>query len=203
MNNLLKQKCNEARWEHIRNLTRELSENNNPKPFWNFVKSQQKGTNNLVSLKVGDRTLSDDLNIARSMNEYFCTVFTVEDFANWPELDYVVDRKLENIHCDANEVEKYLYSLNPHKSPGPDYIPSRILKTCARELAPSISLLLNKSFATGDIPDEWKSADVSPIFKKGSKHERDSCRQISLTCIICKIGEKIVKDRIINFWNDL
>ena len=109
-------------------------------------------------------------------------------------MDHVVDRKLENIQCDANEVEKYLYSLNPHKSPGPDYIPSRILKTCARELAPSISVLLNKSFATGAIPDEWKSADITPILKKRSEHERDNYRQISLTCTICKIGEKIVKD---------
>ena len=86
---------------------------------------------------------------------------------------------------------------------GPDYISLRILKTCARELVPSISVLLNKSFAPGAIPDEWKSADITPIFKKGSEHERDSYRQISLTCTTCKIGEKIVKDWIINFWNDL
>ena len=108
-------------------------------------------------MKVGNLTISDDLNIARSMNEYFSTVFTIEDFVNWPELDYVIDRKPENIHCDVNEVEKYLYSLNPYKSPEPDYIPSCILKTCACKLAPSISVLLNKFFATGAIPDEWKS----------------------------------------------
>ena len=56
---------------------------------------------------------------------------------------YTRCRKLENIHCtcDANEFEKYLYSFNPHESPEPHYIPSRILKTCARESAPSISVL--------------------------------------------------------------
>ena len=48
------------------------------------------------------------------MNEYFSTVFTIEDFVNWLKLDHVVDRRLDNIHCDANEVEKYFYTLNPH-----------------------------------------------------------------------------------------
>jgi hypothetical protein len=53
------------------------------------------------------------------------------------------------------------------------------------------------------LPNEWKSAAISPIFKKGSKHDRDSYRQISLTCIVCKISEKIIRDRMISFWNDL
>ena len=82
-------------------------------------------------------------------------------------------------------------------------MPSRILETCVRELAPSISVLLNRCFTTGAIPNEWKSAAISPIFKKGSKHDRDSYRQISLTCIVCKISEKIIQDRMISFWNDL
>ena len=98
---------------------------------------------------------------------------------------------------------KHLQALKPNKSPGPDYIPSRILQVCANELAPSITVLLNKSFSTGAVPDDWKSADISPIHKKGSKHRRENYRQISLTSVVCKIGEKIVRDRVIKFWNDI
>ena len=57
---------------------------------------------------MGSRTLSDG------------KMIQIENFPNWTELDYVVDRKLDNIHSDANGVEKYLYFLNPHKTPGPD-----------------------------------------------------------------------------------
>ena len=128
------------------------------------------------------------------MNSYFSSVFTVEDYANLPELNYSVDEQPENIHCSKREVVKHLQALKPNKSPGPDYIPSHILQVCANELALSITVLLNKSFSTGAVPDEWKSADISPIHKKGSKYKRENFCQISLTSIVCKIGEKIVRD---------
>ena len=203
LNNSLKRKCNQAQRKHIGELAQELKENGNAKPFWKYVKSKQKGTNNLVSLTVDESTLTNDYSIACSMNSYFSSVFTVEDYANLPELNYIVDEQLENIHCSTSEIVKHLQALKPNKSPGPDYISSRILQVCANELAPSITVLLNKSFSTGAVPDDWKSADISSIHKKGSKHKRDNYRQISLTSIVCKIGEKIVRDRVIKFWNDL
>jgi hypothetical protein len=42
----------------------------------------------------------------------------------------------------------------------------------------------------GMLPIEWKTANITPIFKKGSKNSRENYRQIPLTGIICKIGEK-------------
>ena len=54
--------------------------------------SKQKGTNTLVSFTVGEFTLTDDYSIACSMNSYFSSVFTVEDYANLPELNYIVDK---------------------------------------------------------------------------------------------------------------
>ena len=63
----------------INDLADELATNNNPKPFWSFVKSMRKGSNNLVSLNVDGVTLSNDLNIVESMNDFFSSVFTSED----------------------------------------------------------------------------------------------------------------------------
>lgn len=93
MNNNLKRKCNEARWRYITDLAQDLTDNNNPKPFWNFVKSKCKGTNKLISLKVGESVLTDDQGIADSMNSYFSSVFTVENYDNIPVLDYIVDAR--------------------------------------------------------------------------------------------------------------
>ncbi|CAB4043344.1 Hypothetical predicted protein, partial [Paramuricea clavata] len=124
----------------------------------------------------------------------------VENYDNIPVLDYIVDERLENIRCSVDEVGKLLLNLKVEKSPGPDNIPARILKVCATELAPSISLLLNKSFSMGMLPIEWKTANITPIFKKGSKNSRENYRQISLTGIICKIGEKVVRSRVLDFW---
>jgi hypothetical protein len=154
----------------------------------------------LISLKVGESVLTDDQGIADSMNSYFSSVFTVENYDNIPVLDYIVDERLENIRCSVDEVGKLLLNLKVEKSPGPDNIPAHILKVCATELAPSISLLLNKSFSMGMLPIEWKTANITPIFKKGSKNSRENYRQISLTGIICKIGEKVVQSRVLDFW---
>ena len=82
----------------------ELKENNNPKPFWSFVKSARKGTNNLVSLLIDGVTLRDDLSIAQSLNQFYSTVFTSEDCDNFPTFVYVVTSKLSNIYCSANEI---------------------------------------------------------------------------------------------------
>jgi hypothetical protein len=160
MNNNL----NEARWRYITDLAQDLTDNNNPKPFWNFVKSKCKGTNKLISLKVGESVLIDDQGIADSINSYFSSVFTVENYDNIPVLDYIVDERLENIRCSVDEVGKLLLNLKIEKSPGPDNIPARFLKVCASELATSISLLLNKSFSMGMLPIEWKTANITPIF---------------------------------------
>ena len=67
LNNSVKKACNEAKRNYINNLADELATNNNPKPFWSFVKSMRKGSNNLVSLNVDGVTLSNDLSIVESM----------------------------------------------------------------------------------------------------------------------------------------
>ena len=110
----------------------QLKTSNSSKPFWNFVQSKRKVKCDLVSLKVNDSYLNDDLSIANCMNSYFSSFFTVEDHENFTDLEYITDKKLCNIFCSATEVEKLLRNLNIYKSPGPDYISPRILRECAQ-----------------------------------------------------------------------
>ena len=129
-------------------------------------------------------------------------MFTTKDCVNIPIQDCSVDKKLANIDCSVNEVKCHLLKLKTNKSPGPDHIAPCILKSCALELAPSITYIVNKSFTTGLLPDEWKHADISPLHKKGSKSSRENYHPISLTLTVCKIGEKIFFDRMFNFWHE-
>ena len=62
--------------------------------------------------------------------------------------------------------------------------------------------MLNKSFFTGQLSSSWKIANIIPLHKKGSKHSENNYKQISLTSIIVKVGEKIVKNQVSNFWLD-
>ena len=59
---------------------------------------------------------------------------------------------------------------------GPDGLPNRIMKTSAEELAPAITEIYKRSLTTGTLPSDWRNASVSPIFKKGNKHEASNYR---------------------------
>ncbi len=166
LNNSLKRKCNLPRWEYLENLASKLKAENNPKPFWNYVKSFRKGTNNLVLLKEGNTEVTRDQDIAECMNKYFSKVFTIEQ-SILPEYDHVTSEKLSNIMCSAREVASHLRTLNPNKSPGPDQISPYIVKQCADELSTSLCNLSNKSFQIGILPMDWKIANITPIHKKG------------------------------------
>ena len=66
-------------------------------------------------------------------------------------------------------------------------------------------LLINLSLETGTVPVDWRCAAVSPIFKKGSKKLAENYRPISLTSIVCKILESLVREDIMLYLleNDL
>lgn len=90
------------------------------------------------------------------MNSYFSSVFTHEEYDNFPTLHCDMDTKLDTIHCLKSEMLKLLKGLNENKSPGPDNIPTLDLKNCAVERAPSLTCILNMSFSSGTVPEEWK-----------------------------------------------
>ena len=134
MNNFLK-KANSARREHINKISEDLKSSGDPKSFRSFVSAVIKGSKERTTLKVDDVTLTDDFEIAESMNSYFSTVFTLEDHGNFPVCSDVVASKLSTILCNTNEFSRLLRNLNPHWSPGPDHLPSSGLEECANEIA--------------------------------------------------------------------
>ena len=160
----------------------------------------RKGTNDLVLLKDGRNETTDEQSIAQEMNLYFSSVFTHEQ-SDLPEFNNMIHDYLSHILCTPSELEKHLKALNIHKSPGPDPISPHILKESVLELSTSLCVLFNKSFSNGMLPADWKIANITLIHKKGNKHKKENYRQISLTSIVCKIAEKIVRSRITTFWS--
>ena len=63
-------------------------------------------------------------------------------------------------------------------------------------ISPILEIIFNKSLQTGQVPNDWKEANVAPIFKKGDKHNPSNYRPISLTCIISKCMEHILVSNI-------
>jgi hypothetical protein len=73
-----------------------------------------------------------------------------------------------------------------------------VLQACADEVAFPLSMIFNLSMSGGVVPDDWKLANVTPIFKKGAKHMASNYRPISLTSTACKIMERMIKDKLVS-----
>ena len=105
-------------------------------------------------------------------------MFTSEDFENFSEFNYVTRHKLSNILCSAIEVEKLLKNLNVYKSPRPDGLSPRILKECANVLSELLCFFLSTNHYQQVNCCIHKLANFTPLFKKGSKTDRNNYRQI-------------------------
>ena len=116
-----------------------------------------------------DVTLTDDLEIVENMNSYFLTVFTSEDYGNFPVYRNVVPSKSSTILFNTIEVSRFPRKLNRHKCPGPDHLPPRVLKECTIEMAPTFCSPLNRSFFAGEVPYAWKIANTVPVHTRVEK----------------------------------
>ena len=98
----------------------------------------------------------------------------------------------------VNDVEQRLSKLNGRKSQGQDNINPGVLKNCSKSIAIPLCLIFKNSLNTSKIPLEWSLVNVTPIHKKGSKLEAGNYRPVSLTSVVCKLMESILRDHIMN-----
>ncbi|KAF4801364.1 hypothetical protein TURU_035746 [Turdus rufiventris] len=84
-------------------------------------------------------------------------------------------------------VRKPLKCLDIHTSMGPDGIHPRVMRKLSDELAKPLSIIYQQSWLTGEVPDDWKLASVTPIHKKGGKEDSGSYRSARLTSVPGKV----------------
>ena len=164
------------------------------KKFWTYVKSNSNCHRipEVVTLK--DRSRKNSLDKAELFNDFFCDQFS--DPSTYSiDIDFENDNAF-NIDFSINRIKHHLYKINPNKAQGPDEIHGRILKHCATSLAYPLSILFKISYNSGYIPSDWKLAHVVPIHKKGSKSNAENYRPISLTSLVMKTFEKVIRDEL-------
>ena len=67
----------------------------------------------------------------------------------------------------------------------------------ANAISAPLAIIYTKCMEAGEVPADWKTANVAPIFKKGAKSVPGNYRPVSLTCVLCKVMEKIICDALI------
>ena len=114
------------------------------------------------------------------------SVFTNENSDALPDMPSEQYPPMANFTITTQGIENLLKKLNPRKANGPDLIPSRVLKECAPQIAPYLTIIFNQSLSEQQLPKDWLTANICPVFKKGARSTASNYRPISLTCVICK-----------------
>ena len=148
-----------------------VSDESNSKKLYSFVKDKKCDSSSVAPLKKDGIPHSDASTKSEILNGQFSSAFTIEDTSSFPDLGTSDYPDAPEIRVHPNGVRKLLKNLKPHKATGPDDISQRFLKEIAEPLTPVLTLIFSASLNQGKAPDDWKEANVSPIFKKGDKSQ--------------------------------
>jgi len=188
-------------WEHVEDI---ITPDDNAsadersrcsKRFWGLVKHSGSDSVGIPGLVDEHGVMHDDAKAkAEILNRKFTSVFSPQTpltpgqssqaRSNHPEMPAI------EFHTAG--ISKLLCELNPHKACGPDNIKPLVLKTLHMQIAPILQLIYQRSYETGAVPQEWKSAFITPIFKKGTRSNAGNYRPVSLTCVASKVMEHVI-----------
>ena len=141
--------------------------------------------------------------MAEDLNGYFSSVFTKEDISSLR----VADAKFQGAKSDylgplvvtPELVAKKIKAMKDNKSPGVDGIPPKLPMETVEQISIPLARVFNLSLKEGVVPFEWKEANIIPLFKKGSRNKSENYRPVSLTSVICKLLERLIKDHMVDF----
>ena len=73
--------------------------------------------------------------------------------------------------------------LKSGKAPGPDGVPTNLVKDAAKSIAKHLMMIFNASLEKGLVPNVWKLAKITPLFKSGARNEKNNYRPISILSV--------------------
>ena len=206
--NLLKNLLRSAKNDYENNILKRA----NIKEYWQFIKTKlnkkiNNNNNKIDYLKVDDKKIKDEKEIAHEVNKYFCSIGTdmVKKIQKPPDFCEIplLNRNSETMFLNSTnkfEIDKIIKCLK-NKAKGYDGISTKVIKLISCNLSEPLAHVINLCMSQGIVPDELKIAIVIPIHKDNKKYYISNYRPISLLPVISKIFEKILHSRITNFLN--
>ena len=144
-----------------------------------------------------ENTATSDAEIANMFAEYFKSVYADDiDDSPMPQFTENALPTVSMEKIDVSTVFGYLKSVKSSLQPGPDNVPSIIVKRCADQLCLPLAYLFNLSLDSGVFPAIWKKSYIIPLHKSGIKSHVENYRGIAKLSCIPKVFEHIVTDFI-------
>ena len=188
--------CNKEITLYKRNAEMKLLSRPNGKKFYSYINSRLKSCAKISCLVDNDDVVNSDVDCANILNNQFASVF-IHDDGNLPNLAVRCINVIEDFIITRKSIIDCIKHLKSNSSAGPDSLPSKFFKHFADQLSIPLQTIFSRSFDEGKLPVDWKFATIVPIFKnKGKATDPINYRPISLTCICCKLMERLLKNNI-------
>ncbi|PKU33402.1 rna-directed dna polymerase from mobile element jockey-like [Limosa lapponica baueri] len=176
------------------NLARDIKDNK--KNLYRYVRDKGKTREDVGPLRkeTGD-LVTQDMEKAELPNDFFASVFTGKGSNHTAQVAEGKNRGYENEEPPTvreDQVRGDLRKLKVHNSMGTDEIHPRVPREVANEAAKPLSIIFEKSWQSGKVPEDWRKASVIPVFKKAKKKDPGNYRLVSLTSTPGKTVEWLV-----------
>ena len=160
------------------------------KGFFGYINIKQKQKENIgLLLNRRGELVTNNAEKVEDVNTFFISIFTSTAGPQALRTKIQVDANTDPPSVKEELVCELLQELDPYKLMGPDIIQTRVLGELADVIVRPLSIIFEKVWRSGDVPEDWKKANVTPAYKNGLKEGPGSYRPISLTSKSGKVME--------------
>ena len=201
-----------------RNFERQLAKEckKNPKSLFKYANFKSKTKHNNIRLKDQDGNIkTNDKDNANILSKFFESVFNEEEDAKElifndaseilgeesPDPFFYNTKPLKSMLSDLiitqSMISEQLKEIDPYKANIRDCVSPRIIKEMGDHLLEPLEIIYNLSIKHGTVPSLWKKATVTALHKGEDKHNAQNYRPVSITSVLCRIMERILKKYIV------
>ena len=188
--------------ERVRELRAIDSIKDKSKYFFSYAKSKSTFRIPIGPLEKDGKIVENPQEISQILQEQFVSVFSQPKFSQTDPRNMNIghtNQTFNDVEVTVDDIEEAIGKLSKDSAPGPDGIPSVLLKECMHSLKEPLCLLWRQSMLTGHIPDRLKLGQITPIHKGGSRNEVKNYRPITLTSHIIKIFERVLTMKLVEY----
>ena len=177
-------------------LEERIVEANNLGAFYRFINKRLRNKTGITAVvDPNGVTLSHYQGIADAFNTYFASV-GVQSNNSCPQFSSFTAHKLDTVEFCEQDIIAAINRLKSNLSSGPDGLPPLLFKRIKYAIANPLTLLFKQMLSVASVPEVWKTAIITPVHKKGPTNVLSNYRPISITCVPCKLFERIVVNAI-------
>ena len=192
------------------------------------ILSDKGRSNSKITLIENDTIISNDKEVAETLNDYFVSITdslglaensevisstegvsdpidrAIIKYSNHPSIRKIRsfaqnDNFFELQKVSLEQMHTEIGRLNPKEATTFNNIPAKVLKSSSEICSESLQLIFNDCVQNGLFPDLLKLADVTSLHKTEEKTRKKNYRPVSVLPTVSKVFERLLDKQIISY----